>query len=65
MRTYRRGRARLLFWSALCFFFLAVGNILLFIDLIILPDYDLSVVRDCVTLAALAMLLYGLVWETR
>ena len=66
MKNYMRSRARLLFWSALCFACFAVSNTLLFIDLAVFPtQVDLSIWRQSVTLIGLMMLIYGLVWETK
>ncbi len=42
LRGYLRGRQKLLLWSSLCFFGLAISNFLVFIDLIILPASDRS-----------------------
>jgi hypothetical protein len=36
---------------------------MLFVDLVIVPETDLSVVRNCITLAGLFLLLRCLVWE--
>lgn len=58
----RRGE-KLLLWSALCFCFLALNNFLVFIDLILLPNIDLTGLRLLTSLAAVAILLYGFVWE--
>lgn len=63
-RGYRRSRARLLLWSCLCFGALAVNNILLFVDLVLLPKVDLLTVRTITSLVGLIILLYGLIWET-
>ena len=63
LRAYKSSRARLLFWSGLCFVGLALNNALLFVDRHILPDTDLSVLRSLPALAGLLLLLYGLVWE--
>lgn len=64
LRNYFRSGARLLLWGGLCFASLAAGNVLLFIDLGILPaTIDLSPYRDGVILAGLLLLLYGLIWE--
>jgi len=63
-RGYRRTHARLLFWSSLCFFGLFLNNTLLFVDLVLLPDIDLFILRELPALAGIALLLYGLVWET-
>lgn len=62
---YARGRSRLLLWSGLCFAGLTLSNVLVFIDLVIMTDVDLYVLRLCVATAAMALLLYGLVWESR
>lgn len=62
---YRRTKAGLLFWSALCFAGLAVNNVLLFVDLVVVPGADLGLVRSGVALAAMMVLLYGLVRESR
>ena len=63
LRSYFRNRTRLLFWSSLCFLGLAVNNILLFVDLVLVPTIDLSMYRALSALAAIALLLFGLVWE--
>ncbi len=64
-RGYRRSRVRLLLWSSLCFAGLALNNVLLFIDLRVVPDVDLSVWRSLPALAGLLVLVYGLVWDAR
>jgi hypothetical protein len=62
--AYRRGRYRLLLWSGLCFTILTVNYILLVVDKIILPaEIDLSLVRVLSALAAMTVLLYGLIWD--
>ena len=61
-RAWRANRASLLFWSALCFAGLTVSNVLLVVDKLALPDIDLTPVRASVTLAALLLLIFGLVW---
>lgn len=65
LRQYSSSRQKLLLWSALSFGGLTVTNILVFIDLISLPDVDLHVVRWSVTAASLALLLFGLIWESK
>jgi hypothetical protein len=64
LRGYQRSRVRLLLWSGLCFACFAVNNVILFIDLQVLPDRDLSVVRSLPSLLGMGLLLYGLVWES-
>jgi hypothetical protein len=65
LRGYARNRVRLLLWSGLCFAGLALNNIILLIDMRVVPDIDLSVWRTLPALAGIVILLYGLVWETR
>jgi hypothetical protein len=62
-RGYRTSGARLLLWSALCFLLLACNNALLFVDLLILPDIDLRLGRILLALAAVAVLLFGFIWD--
>ena len=62
-RSYRRTGARLLFWSGLCFLFLAANNLVVIFDLLILPEYDFRLVRHLLALAAVAVLLFGFVWD--
>jgi hypothetical protein len=62
--AYRRGGYRLLLWSGLCFAGLTVNNLLLVFDKLVLPHVDLSAWRTSVALAAMAVLLYGLIWDT-
>lgn len=62
-RGFRRQRSRLLLWSSLCFGLLAVNNMLLFTDLVVVPAYDLSIVRAATGVAAVAVMLFGLVWD--
>lgn len=65
LRGYARSRARLLFWSGLCFAGLALNNILLIVDVQLVPTVDLSMWRTIPALVGVGLLLYGLVWETR
>ena len=60
--AYRRHRQSLLLWSAICFSLLTVNNLLVFVDLIMLPQIDLSVLRSLTALAAGAVLLCGFIW---
>jgi hypothetical protein len=62
-RSYRRQRTRLLMWSTACFIVLAINNILLFVDLVLVPGLDLSAVRSGTALIAVLLLVIGLTWE--
>jgi hypothetical protein len=64
LRGYSRGRKKLLLWSGLCFLGLAFNNVLIFIDLVILPRTDLYLLRLCTVVLAMALMLYGLIWES-
>jgi hypothetical protein len=61
--AFNREKERLLLWSSICFCLLAVNNFLLFIDIIIWPDFDLTPFRSLSSLAAVGILLYGFIWE--
>lgn len=65
LRTYSRNHVRLLLWSGLCFAGLALNNILLFIDINVVPDVDLSMIRTIPALIGLALLMYGLILDAR
>lgn len=65
VRGYRRSRARFLLWASLCFVLLAVNNVLLFVDLALWTSTSLADLRTISGFAGLAVLLYGLIWETR
>jgi hypothetical protein len=63
IRSYRRSGLRLALFSCLCFSGLAVNNVLLFIDLVVAPDVDLSAVRGAIAVGALLSLVVGLIGE--
>jgi hypothetical protein len=63
-RNVRGAKTGLLFWSGLAFIFLAIGNVLLVVDLVLVPQYDLLLVRHVITFIGVALLLFGLIWET-
>ncbi|HEX3401330.1 MAG TPA: DUF5985 family protein [Acetobacteraceae bacterium] len=62
-RAYRRGRTRLLVWSAICFGLLALNNLVLAVDVLLLPDLDLSIFRIFTVFLAVSAMLYGFIWE--
>lgn len=64
LRGYWRGRRKLLLWSGLCFAGLTISNILVFVDLVLLPDVDIFAYRLAATAVSMALLLYGLIWES-
>jgi len=62
-RNYWRTGARLLLWSALCFLFLAANNLVVILDLLLLPDADFRLLRHSLSLAAIGVLLFGFIWD--
>jgi len=62
-RAYRRRRSRLLIWSALCFALLAINNVVLAADVLLLPSIDLSILQLLTSLSAVCVLLYAFIWE--
>jgi hypothetical protein len=63
LRGYAASRARLLLWGGLCFIGLAINNIVLIVDRMVLPGVDLTLVRMIPAIAGVSALLYGLIWE--
>lgn len=64
LRNYRRTGARLLMWSAWCFILLAANNMLVVVDLVLLPAaVTLQLPRVALSLAAVAVLLFGFIWD--
>jgi len=64
-RAYRRTSARVLWWSAACFALLAGNNLLLMIDLVLMPHVDLVLLRHLLSLAAVSTLIFGFVWDLK
>lgn len=65
LRGYGLGRKKLLLWSGFCFLGLAVANLLILLDLVVFPQLDLYFWRLGTTVVAMALLLYGLIWESK
>jgi heme/copper-type cytochrome/quinol oxidase subunit 4 len=64
LRGFAHGRKRLLLWSGLCFVGLTISNLLRFMDLVILPDVDLYLWRLLAAAIAMALMVYGLIWDS-
>jgi len=62
IRGYSKSGARLLFWSGLCFILLAANNFLVIVDMLLIESIDFRLYRILLSLAAVAVLLFGLVW---
>lgn len=63
IRSYRRSGSKVLLWTAACFVLLAIDNLLVVLDLILLPNVDLLMPRLLATLLAVSTLIIGFVWE--
>jgi hypothetical protein len=63
VKNYARTRLRLALLASLCFTGLALNNVLLFVDLVMAPSVDLSLLRGGVALVAMIVLVLGLVLE--
>lgn len=63
LRSYRQNGSRLLLWSAAAFVAFALNNLLLFVDIVLLPDVDLRPLRALTSFIGVAVLLYAFIWE--
>ena len=63
-RAWAKARTRLLLWTAVSFGFLAVNNLLLVADLVLLPtQVQLWWPRQVALIAAIGVLVYAFIWE--
>jgi hypothetical protein len=63
VRSYRRAPTALLLWSAACFVLLAANNLIVIVDILVVPTSDLRLYRLLLSLAAVSVLLFGFVWD--
>jgi hypothetical protein len=63
-RGYLRSRVRILLWSTLCFVFLFINNVFLYLDVVVFPLVYLTPYRDASSFMAAAILVWGLVWDS-
>jgi hypothetical protein len=63
LRYYLARRTPLLLWSCIGFVGLAVNNVLVYVDLVLVPDSDLRLWRTVVGAAAMLAMVYGLIWR--
>lgn len=62
-RSFRQTRSRMLFWSAICFALLAVVNGIVVFDMLIFPEIEFRSWRLTLTVVAIAVLLFGFIWD--
>ncbi len=65
VRGYAQSKVPLLFWSGLCFLGLMLDNVMLYVDVVVVPNVDLEVWRKAPGLIATVLLVFGLVWESK
>lgn len=63
IRSYMRSRQPLLLWSAACFSFLAINNLMVVLDRVVLLSTDLTGARQVTALLAVGVLIWGFIWE--
>ena len=63
VRGWMQTRARLLLWASVCFIGLALNNIVLFLDKVVITDTDLSGWRTVPAFIGLTVFALALVWE--
>ncbi|HEY0625185.1 MAG TPA: DUF5985 family protein [Allosphingosinicella sp.] len=62
-RSYGRTGARLLLWSGLCFMLLALNNLLVIFDLLLIREVSLQIPRLALSVGAVSVLLFGFIWD--
>lgn len=63
VRQYRMVPSPVLLWSAACFVFLALSNLLVVFDQLIFAESNFRSARQLLTLLAVSVLLFGFIWE--
>jgi hypothetical protein len=65
LRAYYRSRYKLLLWGGLCFLGLTLNNALLVVDKLIFPEPEINLFtwRLVTALAAMLILLYGIIFD--
>lgn len=65
LKAYSRNLTRLLLWSSLCFLFMAIQNIILFLDMVVIPEEDFEIWRVAAGALGPLVLLCALIWEKK
>jgi hypothetical protein len=63
VRAWRRSRSRLLAWSAVAFVFLALNNLFVVLDMVLVKELDFTPERQVTALLAACVLIYAFIWE--
>jgi hypothetical protein len=64
LQAYKRSRYKLLLWGGLCFVGLTINNFLIIVDKFLVPYVDLFTWRLVVAFVAMAVMLYGIIWDS-
>ena len=64
-RAWLGNRSPLLLWCLLCFAGLALNNVMLFIDKVVVTDVDLAAWRTVPAALGISALVFGLIWDER
>jgi hypothetical protein len=64
-RGYRRTKASLLGWGAICFLALSIESMILFVDRFVILDVELIAFRHATAIFGVACLAFGLIWDSR
>ena len=63
IRGYRRHPGPVLFWCSLYFVCQTVANVVLVVDIVFLPNVDMSLARRLIMGLGTVTFLMGLIWE--
>ncbi|MFC5571174.1 DUF5985 family protein [Lysobacter yangpyeongensis] len=61
----RRTRSRMLLWASICFWLMTAANVVVILDSMVFRGVALWPVRHGLSLAAVCILVYGLIMEDR
>lgn len=64
LRYYLARRTPLLLWSCIAFLGLAINSVLVYLDLVLFPEVDMSLARAAAGAVAMLALVYGLTRDT-
>ncbi len=63
LRSYLQARSGMLFWSAACFVLLAINNLIVLLDMLVIQSVDLMAWRLAASLGGVSLLLFGFIWR--
>lgn len=64
-RSYIRTSARLLLWSALAFALLALNNLVVVLDMVLIKSISFQILRLILSISAVTVLLFGFIWDEK